>query len=412
MFHAQFIQKLMVNLRERIDILIRILFGSAIALGCFFVVRPFLTAIIIAAIVTVVSWPLFVRFKTSMGNRPTPAALLIVTLLVVCLIIPTMFLSAAIAQQLPSAISGVTESIRTLSAPDGVKEIPMIGSWLYNQLAIVFQPQALADFMKKMIDPITREVLTIAMALGNGLIQMALVAFIAFFFYRDGDALASRCNDFLEKVSGELSNELSHILVNTTRSVVYGIVGTAAGQSLVACIGFIIVGAPGTLLLSVAVFILSVVPIGPPLVWGPVAIWLYAQGEIGLAIFMIAWGTLAVASVDNFLKPLLIARGSSLPLSLVFLGVFGGVIAFGFMGLILGPVLLAVGVAMAKTWLSQKARKRIAKDVSITFAMPKINEEEMPQKAPEIKKSIGPKAKNNQAAPRRNHPKSFPSKKK
>ncbi len=402
----------MVNLRERIDILIRILFGSAIALGCFFVVRPFLTAIIIAAIVTVVSWPLFVRFKTSMGNRPTPAALLIVTLLVVCLIIPTMFLSAAIAQQLPSAISGATEYIRTISAPDWVKEIPMIGSWLYNQLAIVFQPQAFADFMKKMIDPITREVFTIAMALGNGLVQMALVAFIAFFFYRDGDALASRCNDFLEKVSGELSNELSHILVNTTRSVVYGIVGTAAGQSLVACIGFIIVGAPGTLLLSVAVFILSVVPIGPPLVWGPVAIWLYAQGEIGLAIFMVAWGTLAVASVDNFLKPLLIARGSSLPLSLVFLGVFGGVIAFGFMGLILGPVLLAVGVAMAKTWLSQKARKRIAKDVSITFAMPKINEEEMPQKAPEIKKSIGPKAKNNQAAPRRNHPKSFPSKKK
>lgn len=401
----------MLNLRERIDILIRILFGSAIALGCFFVVRPFLTAIIIAAIVTVVSWPLFLRCKRGLGNQSTPAALLIVTLLVVCLIIPTMFLSAAIAQQLPSAIAGATEYIRTISAPDWVKEIPMIGSWLYSQLAIVFQPQALADFMKKMIDPITREVLTIAMALGNGLVQMALVAFIAFFFYRDGDTLASRCNEFLEKVSGDLSNELSHILVNTTRSVVYGIVGTAAGQSLVACIGFIIVGAPGTLLLSVAVFILSVVPIGPPLVWGPVAIWLYAQGEIGLALFMVAWGTLAVASVDNFLKPLLIARGSSLPLSLVFLGVFGGVLAFGFMGLILGPVLLAVGVAMVKTWLSQKARKRIAKDVSITFAMPKIDEEEPPRKAPEIKKTIEPKVKGNQTAPRRNHPKSYPKKK-
>ena len=402
----------MVNLRDRIDILIRILFGSAIALGCFFVVRPFLTAIIIAAIVTVVSWPLFSRFKTNMGNRPTPASLLMVTLLVVCLIIPTMFLSAAIAQQLPSAIANVTEYIRTMTAPVWVKDIPMIGTWLYNQLAIVFQPKALADLMVKMIDPITREVLTIAMALGNGLVQMALVAFIAFFFYRDGDLLATRANEFLEKVSGELSHELSHILVNTTRSVVYGIVGTAAGQSLAACIGFIIVGAPGTLLLSVAVFILSVVPIGPPLVWGPVAIWLYAQGEIGLALFMVAWGCLVVASVDNFLKPLLIARGSSLPLSLVFLGVFGGVIAFGFMGLILGPVLLAVGVAMVKTWLSQKARKRIAKDVSITFAMPKLDEKEPSAKAPEVKKTIGPTVKSNNNAPRRNHPKSFPNKKK
>lgn len=402
----------MVNLRERIDILIRILFGSAIALGCFFVVEPFLTAIIIAAIVTVVSWPLFTRFKTNLGNRPTPAAFLMVTLLVVCLIIPTMFLSAAIAQQLPSAISGLTEYIRTISAPAGLREIPLIGSWLYSQMAVVFQPQALADYMRKMIDPITREVLTIAWALGNGLVQMVLVAFIAFFFYRDGESLASKGNEFLEKVSGELSHELSHILVNTTRSVVYGIVGTAAGQSLAACIGFIIVGAPGTLLLSVAVFILSVVPIGPPLVWGPVAIWLYAQGEIGLALFMVAWGTLVVASVDNFIKPLLIARGTSLPLSLVFLGVFGGVIAFGFLGLILGPVLLAVGVAMVKTWLSQKARKRIAKDVSITFAMPKFDEQEQPQQAPEVKKNISSSVKRNKPAPRRNHPKSFPTGKK
>lgn len=399
----------MVNLRDRIDILIRILFGSAIAIGCYFVVRPFLTAITIAAIVTVVSWPLFARFKTNMGNRPTPAAFLMVTLLVVCLIIPMMFLSAAVAQQLPSAISGITEYIRAISAPLWLKEIPVIGTWLYSQMAIVFQPQALADLMRKMIDPITREVFTIALSLGNGLVQMALVAFIAFFFYRDGDALASRANDFLEKVSGDLSNELSHILVSTTRSVVYGIVGTAAGQSLAACIGFIIVGAPGTLLLSVAVFVLSVVPIGPPLVWGPVAIWLYAQGEIGLALFMVAWGTLVVASVDNFLKPLLIARGTPLPLSLVFLGVFGGVIAFGFLGLILGPVLLAVGVAMVKTWLSQKARKRIAKDVSITFAMPKFDEEEPTHKAPEVKKSVTPSVKPNKAAPRRNHPKSFPN---
>ena len=287
-----------------------------------------------------------------------------------------------------------------------------MGPWLYSQLAVVFQPQALADYMKKMIDPITREVLTIAWSLGNGLVQMGLVAFIAFFFYWDGDTLAGRAREFLVKVSGELSHELSHILVNTTRSVVYGIVGTAAGQSLAACIGFIIVGVPGTLLLSVAVFILSVVPIGPPMVWGPVAIWLYAQGEIGLALFMVAWGVLVVASVDNFIKPLLIARGSSLPLSLVFLGVFGGVIAFGFMGLILGPVLLAVGLAMIKTWLSQKARKRIAKDVSITFAMPKFDDNEPEQKAPEVKKNISPIVQKNRPAPRRDHPRSYPNSKK
>ena len=108
-------------------------------------------------------------------------------------------------------------------------------------------------------------------------------------------------------------------------------------------------------LLVFAVFVLSAVPIGPPLVWGPAAIWLYYQGQVGMAVFLVLWGSLAVSSVDNFLKPLLISKGASLPLSLIYLGVFGGIIAFGFMGIILGPVVIAVGIAMSKTWLSISA---------------------------------------------------------
>ena len=99
------------------------------------------------------------------------------------------------------------------------------------------------------------------------------------------------------------------------------------------------------------VFVLSIVPVGPPLIWGPAAIWLYSNGDPGMAAFLVLWGTLAVSSVDNFLKPVLIARGSSLPLALIFLGVFGGVIAFGFLGSILGPILLAVGLSMLQAWL-------------------------------------------------------------
>ena len=93
------------------------------------------------------------------------------------------------------------------------------------------------------------------------------------------------------------------------------------------------------------------VPMGPPLVWGPVAVALYLKGETGFAIFLALWGTLAVSSVDNFLKPMLISKGTPLPMALVFLGVFGGVIAFGFLGLILGPILLAVGLSMLQAWL-------------------------------------------------------------
>ncbi|MBS5218050.1 MAG: AI-2E family transporter, partial [Sutterella wadsworthensis] len=129
--------------------------------------------------------------------------------------------------------------------------------------------------------------------------------------------------------------------------------GTAIGQGLVAGIGFWIADVPGLLVLSFAVCVLSVIPIGPPLIWGPAAIWLYTQGELGMAVFLVLWGTLAVSSVDNFIKPILISRGTSMPIALIFLGVFGGVLAFGFLGLILGPLLLAIGLALFTAWLKR-----------------------------------------------------------
>ena len=401
----------MVSLRDRFDIIIRLLCGAAVAVGCYYVVSPFLTAILLAAILTVVTWPLYRRIENSMGDRPTPAAILMVALLMVCVIIPLSFLSAAVAQQLPDAIRGISGAITTFTVPLWLNDIPGIGSWLFEQATELFQPKAMAELVERLINPLSRQVVSIAMMLGNGLVQLLLVALIAFFFYRDGNYLARKVGELVERISGDLSDEFSYIIVSTTRSVVYGIVGTAAGQAMVACVGFMIVGAPSTLLLSVAVFVLSVVPVGPPLVWGPVAIWLYGQGEIGMAVFMIAWGLLAIASVDNFLKPLLIARGTPLPISLVFLGVFGGVIAFGFLGLILGPVLLAIGVAMMKTWLSSKNRKRIARHVaSITHVAPKPQPavRQVNTASLDPAKSISTLTNTHQGAPRRDHPKTKP----
>ncbi len=134
--------------------------------------------------------------------------------------------------------------------------------------------------------------------------------------------------------------------------MVFGVIGTAIGQGLVAAVGFWIAGVPSIAVLSSLVCVLSVVPVGPPLVWGPVALWLYATGNVGMAIFLVLWGTLAVSSVDNFLKPILISRGTSMPLALVFLGVFGGILSFGFLGLVLGPILLAATLALFKAWVT------------------------------------------------------------
>lgn len=344
--------KTMLSFSERIDVLIRVVLAVAVSIGCYFIIEPFLTAIVIAAILAVVTWPLFMRARVSMGGNTTFPAILMVFLIIVGVLIPTSFLLVAIAQQIPKAVEIVREWIASgFTIPPAIAEIPRIGPWLHDQLLFAIDPASLSSTLQKLLEPMSAWILNAAVNVSQGLLQLALVTFIVFFFYRDGAWFADRIKTLMRRVSGELSNELTNILVNTTRSVVFGLLGTALGQAIVAGIGFWIAGVPGVLMLSFMVFVLSIVPVGPPLIWGPAAIWLYSNGDPGMAAFLVLWGTLAVSSVDNFLKPVLIARGSSLPLTLIFLGVFGGVIAFGFLGLILGPILLAVGLSMLQAWL-------------------------------------------------------------
>ncbi len=343
--------------KHRVDMIVRFLFGVFIAIGCFLVVWPFATAISVAAVIAIVSWPLFKRIKDYCRGNNLVASLVMVMLLMVLIVLPITGLSLVSAQQVPVLVGMVRNWIAAgFTIPHEIQEIPMIGNWLYSQIdTILGNKQELAAFGQKLFDPVSKMLLSGAVMLGDGLLQMVLMLFVIFFFYRDGDYISQKCLALLTRMSGNLGGEVRDIIVNTTRSVVFGIVGSAAGQGIVALIGFWICGVPGAITLGIAVFVLSAVPIGPPLIWGPAAVWLYYQGEIGFAVFLVLWGSLAVSSVDNFLKPILISKGASLPLSLIYLGVFGGVLAFGFMGIILGPVVLAVGIAMSKTWLSISA---------------------------------------------------------
>jgi predicted PurR-regulated permease PerM len=119
-------------------------------------------------------------------------------------------------------------------------------------------------------------------------------------------------------------------------------------------IGFLIAGVPAVVLLGFATFFLSMIPIGPPLIWGGAAIWLYDHGETGWAIFLVLYGLLVISSIDNFLKPFLIARGAGISILLIALGVIGGVLVFGFIGIFLGPVLLALGHMLLGHWIDEE----------------------------------------------------------
>jgi predicted PurR-regulated permease PerM len=210
---------------------------------------------------------------------------------------------------------------------------------------------------KRLLEPTKNFLLAAGILLGQGVIEMSLAAFVCFFLYRDGVALMRFVNVALDKTVGAYSVKILDIIQNTVSGVMYGLLGTALAQGFVATIGFWIAGVPAALLLGVCTFVLSVIPVGPPLIWGSAAIWLFYQGDMGWGVFMLIWGTLLISGVDNVVKPLLISRSSNMPFILVLFGVMGGILAFGFVGVFIGPALLAVGLSLLQEWAKQAVNK-------------------------------------------------------
>jgi predicted PurR-regulated permease PerM len=340
----------------RFDVIFRLIGAGIIVVGIYLVLQPFLSALLVAGVLAIATWPLYRRIHDGLGGRATWSAALMMLLILVLVVIPIAFLSGAAAEQLPGLFATVKGWFAGgLHVPEKLKSIPVVGERIYDQLTLLASDKdQLTAIAQRLLEPAGKLSVAVVRTLGDGILQLLLVTFIVFFYYRDGHRVADIIGRISGRISGEMSVEVLDIIVNTTRSVFLGLVGTAAAQAVAAFIGFMIAGVPGAFLLSVGTFVLSVVPMGPVLLWGGAAVWLYLQGETGWAIFMVVWGAVVISSIDNFVKPLLIARGSTLSLALIFLGVLGGVIAFGFIGVILGPVLLALGMALGRKWISAR----------------------------------------------------------
>jgi len=328
---------------------------GSLVVGCFLVLQPFIPAILFALVVCISTWPLYERLRAALRGRSSLAALAMVLLLLVLVIVPAALLAASLTDN----VAGMVEAIRIwlargpIQAPSWLKDIPIVGLPLdeYWQGLAGGREEAVA-LIHQLLEPARNFLLLAGKAIGRGLLHMTFAVFIGFFLFRDGDALAKMLRIGLEKLAGPLGAEMLATIRATVASIVNGIFGTALAQALVAWIGFRVAGVPGAFLLGVATFFLSAVPIGPPLVWGGAALWLFQQGDMGWAVFLVLWGLFAISAIDNFVKPYLISRGSHLPLLLIVLGAFGGVAAFGFIGIFIGPPLLAVGLTLVRLWLA------------------------------------------------------------
>lgn len=324
-----------------------------LVVGCYIVLRPFLAAILLAIAVCVSTWPLHLRLLSRMKGRQNTAALTMTLSLALVLILPL----ALVAYNLADNVSAFYDAVRQVledgppEPPAWLKGVPIFGEpadAYWHKIAT--NREEMAALVKRLLEPAKNFLLAGGILLGQGVIVTSLAVFVCFFFYRDGEAFMRFLYSAMHRVVGIHVENFFGIVNNTVRSVMYGLVGTAAAQGLLAAIGFAIAGVPAPLLLGVVTAVLSVIPFGPPLIWGGAAIWFFYQGAVGWGIFMLLWGFLLISSVDNIVKPLLISQGSKLPFILVLFGVMGGVLAFGFIGVFIGPTLLALGLNLMQMW--------------------------------------------------------------
>ena len=332
---------------------------AAIALlifGCVLVLRPFVGAILFAGVLVLSTWPAFAGLRDRWNGRNSLAALTVVLFMVIVLAMPV----ALAAQSLIVHSAGMVEAVRgflvqreSIELPEIVRDLPLVGSSLNDYWMLLMQSrEEVIALGKRLADPAKNMLVGLGGLVGEGLLQILIALFVAFFFYRDGEHVRRMLLISMSRLAGPTQGA---VLVNTAqgaiRGVVYGLLGTAFAQAAVALIGFIVAGVPGAFLLAALTFVLSLIPMGPVLVWGGAAAYLYTQDQLGWSIFMVAYGVGVISSVDNFLKPILMSRAGNLSMLLVVLGVFGGAIAFGFIGLFVGPALLAVTWNLTKAWL-------------------------------------------------------------
>jgi len=347
----------MVKYQKTIEQIAGLALIGAIVVGCGFVLRPFISAILWAAILCFATWPIYELFLRRLRGRRTLAAALTTAALSLVLIIPFVVVGVTFTGTIRSGIKWLDDRKEAgiPEPPAWLNRVPLVGERITESWQdYAADAESTLEEWKPSLKEAGLWLLGHSVDLAKSFLDLVLSVLIAFFLYRDGEGLVARLREGMQRISGDSAQRMVDVVKTTVQSVVYGVIGTALAQGIVAGIGFAIAGAPGPMLLALLTFFLSFLPFGPPIVWIGASISLFAVGKTGWGIFMIAYGLLVISVVDNIIKPIIISRGSKLSFIVMFIGVLGGVAAFGFIGIFIGPTLLAVGFSLAQEILEQR----------------------------------------------------------
>jgi predicted PurR-regulated permease PerM len=363
--------------REILDSALPLLLLVLLLLLGFTTVQPFLPAILWGVFLSVSLRPVHERFVRALGGRRAAASLGMGLLLTVVLVLPIFGLSRSLISFIPEALVWFSEEGVPLIAPED-EPIQVDRNLFTGEIRSLWETvlrdlQFIRDHFGEELRPAAFWLIREGRLVGVFVAEFALGVLLATLLLHRAEPLSRASFTMLERVGGSFATGLGLKAVLTIRSTVLGLLGSATAQTAVASFAYYLSGVPHWPILALLTFMLGLIQIGPILIWLPIAFWLWSNGELGMAVFMVLWGLIVVGLTDNVIKSLVVARGANIPAILAFFGAVGGLLTWGVVGIFLGPVILAVCYQLALRWLDPEARD-VAEDESLLDERPSRQE--------------------------------------
>lgn len=322
----------------------------------FEVLKPFIVPVIWAVILAHVTWPLYRRLLALLQRRRAITALVMTCAVTLAIVLPAIWLIVLIRTELVIAWGNFAAQLtRGVELPRFVFELPWIGPWLEELLArIAHDPGALNAELRGWFARFAGELGGVIGGVGRNIAKLFIAMLSLFFMYRDGESFAAQVARVLEGSLGARVHGYMLAISQTVRAVVYGLLAAAIAQGTIAGIGYWAAGLKAPIALGALTMVAALIPFMTPVIWVGASLWLVVSGHTAAGAGLFLWGLLAISWIDNIVRPLVISNASRVPFLLVMFGVLGGVAAFGLVGLFVGPVILAVLMAVWREWLAEK----------------------------------------------------------
>lgn len=337
----------------------------------FDVIKYFIVPVLWASIIAYMTWPIYKYIHMRCGDRANLSATIMISLVILVIGIPLTF--AVFLLQLEGR-NLYLDLHRQLSSgnfqlPSFIGQLPFIGPAITESVnEINANPAALTQTINTWIQGHMNYGKIVVGEISRNLIKLGFVIFTLFFFYRDGRTILQQVSTALEKIIGPRIHHYLDTISETTRAVVYGVGLTAVAQAILAGLSYFVAGAPNPMLLTIVTFVFALIPFGTPLAYGAVSLWLFTHGQMLEAIGVMIWGVCIVSTSDNVIRPLVISGATKIPFLLIMFGVLGGISSFGLVGLFIGPVILAILLAIWREWLHESSEPDVIAHSSNTLS--------------------------------------------